>query len=392
MSAFSAPTSISLPGPRELLSTSAQVSSLLSRLPFPPSASVTRLRIGDKSYTAAAAAALCEQLLSRCPGCEELDMADVIAGRMEAEGLEVLAAFANQAARTMPGLTAVDLSDNAMGLKGISACRPLFDCSRATLSSLSMCNDGLSHQSMGEVADLLCEEPPIQLERLHFFNNMSGDAGCEHFGRILGKQRTGGLLKDLRFSGTRASGKGSVHIAEALAGGAALFGASLGKLDLNDNTFSESGAKLAAAFGGGFGRNLARLNLGECSMGDETTRALLRGLLRHGTGGLTHLELGGNELTGQSMKALGRLCRRNGGLEDLGLSENDEIASGGVLLLLGEGLGELGGLRALRLSCAGLGDRAGAAVAKMGEAWGDAKVEIDGNMFTPDVAEALQAA
>jgi hypothetical protein len=44
----------------------------------------------------------------------------------------------------------------------------------------------------------------IQLSKLHFFNNMSGDIGCEHFARIINSQNVQGKMKDLRFSGTRA--------------------------------------------------------------------------------------------------------------------------------------------------------------------------------------------
>jgi len=140
-----------------------QVVSLISAVQFPDLAAVTSLTIGDKSYTAAAATAMAELLLAKCPNVTHLSLADVIAGRMELEGLEILTTFSATCGASMPSLTHLDLSDNAMGLKGISACSPLFSASRKTLSSLSMCNDGLSHQSMCEVADLLTEAPAIQV-------------------------------------------------------------------------------------------------------------------------------------------------------------------------------------------------------------------------------------
>ena len=92
MSAFPPPpSSLTLPGPRELLATSSQVASLLSSLPVDEASmkTLTALTVGDKSYTGEGARAMCEGLVSRCTGVTELDLADIIAGRMEAEGLEV---------------------------------------------------------------------------------------------------------------------------------------------------------------------------------------------------------------------------------------------------------------------------------------------------------------
>ena len=37
---------------------------------------------------------------------------------------------------------------------------------------------------------------------------MSGDIGCSHFKRIIDAQKEAGLMKDLRFSGTRAGSEG----------------------------------------------------------------------------------------------------------------------------------------------------------------------------------------
>ena len=289
----------------------------------------------------------------------------------------------------MPNLRAINLSDNAMGLKGISACGPLFTASRATLSSLSMCNDGLSHQSMGEVADLLCAEPAIQLEKLHFFNNMSGDVGCEHFKRILMTQTVPNKMTDLRFSGTRVSSAGSAHIAEALSSLNSLFGASLRFLDLNDNTFSSAGATLASAFSAGFGKDLIELNLGECSMGDDTAKAICGALIKGGAGTLTKLELSGNELTIQSMKKVGKLASKNKALKTFGLSDN-ELSSGGIVALVDSGLKACSALQEIKINSSEVGDRGGNALALAAGAWSELKrVELDGNMFTTEISEKL---
>jgi Ran GTPase-activating protein (RanGAP) involved in mRNA processing and transport len=390
MSAFAAPaaTTLQLPGPRELLSSASSVSDLLSAFPSSTYPDLTHLIIGDKSYTADAAQALADQLLSKCPAVTDLNMADVIAGRMEAEGLVILSTFSEACSKSMPSLTSLDLSDNAMGLKGISACAPLFTASKNTLTSLSMCNDGLSHQSMKEVADILVEHD-IQLKKLHFFNNMSGDQGCAEFARIIKNQKVEGKMADLRFSGTRASSEGSVHIANCLKDSVALFGASLVNLDLNDNTFSAGGGlTLVEAFEAGLGKNLTELNLGECSLGDDSLKGICRALIKNGSGALTKLELGGNELTIQSMKLLAKLVAKNPNLVTLGLSEN-ELASGGVVHFL-PGLKTCKKLESVRFNCCELGDRAGTALALHSAAWPELKLmEVDGNMFTTDISVKL---
>ena len=159
MASFTAPsapttTHLSLPGPREVITgerCAALLTELASLSTTGPYEAVVRLSLGDKSYTADGCSAICSSLLSKCINVKYLDLADVIAGRMEAEGLIVLSTFASSGAEALTGLTGLDLSDNAMGLKGIESCMPLFTSFLPTLKELRMCNDGLSHQSMGEV-------------------------------------------------------------------------------------------------------------------------------------------------------------------------------------------------------------------------------------------------
>jgi len=230
-----------------------------------------------------------------------------------------------------------------------------------------------------------------QLSRIHFFNNMSGDVGCEHFKRILDSQTTKGKLTDMRFSGTRASSNGSVHIVDGLTAGLPLFAESLLHLDLNDNTFSTAGPALAAAFTNGLGKNLVTLNLGECSMGDDTVKTICRALAKTSAHQLTKLELGGNELTAQSMRALSSLLSKSPLLTALGLSEN-ELSSSSIIELT-PGLKTLTKLTKLGLDCTELGDRGGTALALLQPALSSlATLECDGNMFTVGVHMKLGAA
>merc|ERR1740124_406820 len=113
-----------------------------------------------------------------------------------------------------------------MGSKGIKACASVLSGQYSSLKRLSLCNNGLSEDAMNEVAEILsggaageenanfgssmCE----RLEKIHFFNNMSGNGGCRAFAQILSKCTH--QLTDLRFSGTRAGREGSLLISNAL--------------------------------------------------------------------------------------------------------------------------------------------------------------------------------
>ena len=116
----------------------------------------------DKSYTFEAATLIAEfltstDIFSPClsAGIQIANLADIIASRMEEEGLEVLQILSN--AFQTSRLIEVDLSDNAMGSKGVTACEMVLGGIpvATSLQKLSLCNNGLSESTMEEVAELL---------------------------------------------------------------------------------------------------------------------------------------------------------------------------------------------------------------------------------------------
>ena len=157
-------------------------------------------------------------------------LADMIAGRSTDVGLNVLRTICDAFADSE--LVDVDLSDNAIGQQGIWACKTVL--SKPSLTKLTLCNNGLSEDTMKVVADILIRSGCVaNLTKVHFYNNMSGEEGCKEFARILEKSSK---LIDIRFSSTRAGKAGSEIVAQAL--GAALEegrNTNLEKLDLYDN-------------------------------------------------------------------------------------------------------------------------------------------------------------
>ncbi len=133
-------------------------------------------------------------------------------------------------------LVSIDLSDNAIGEKGIDSCRCILE-GKIRLRSLKMCNDGLSSSAMERVTEILGRGD--NLETLHFFNNMSGSGGATALAEFMSFCP---VLKDLRFSGTRAGLEGSLEFASALAVSPSVRNGLLVNLDLADNTFGVEGA------------------------------------------------------------------------------------------------------------------------------------------------------
>ena len=93
------------------------------------------------------------------PNLKSAILADIIAGRPEAEGLRVYEVLA--AALRDKHLTEIDLSDNAVGPKGVHACRELLT-NQEHLEKLYFCNCGISKEAAASIAELLLYRTPTR--------------------------------------------------------------------------------------------------------------------------------------------------------------------------------------------------------------------------------------
>lgn len=318
---------LSLPEGRELV-TEARALELVQAVSALGAAqpSYTHVTLRNKSYTLAAArviAAFLERLAAAgaFAELESVDLADIIAGRPEDEALQVLATLCD-ALGGIKTLARIDLSDNALGEKGVRACFGLL-LGQENLAHVYFCNNGISAAAAAVIADevLLFRGPdaPTKLQTFHFYNNMSGDGGAKALARLLPLSPA---LRDLRFSATRAQREGSLAFAKALSGLR-----NLEKLDLSDNTFkAEGGVAIAAALRQQL--NLVELNLRDAAIEDDGLVAIADALAAHGT--IVSLDVSGNDLTGTRSlaKALPKLAK----LEVLQIEEN-EIGSKGAKML-----------------------------------------------------------
>ena len=151
-------------------------------------------------------------------------------------------------------LTFVDLSENALGSKGLEACDSVLS-QQKKLEELYLCDNGIAQESM----ETLKSQLPVNLKTLHFFNNMVGSEGAEHFAEIL---RSCKRLENVRYAQVRAGVSGSLAVIRALDENTDLV---LKKLDIDGASLEGKGLEHLCAI---LRRStkLTYLNVGDCDL------------------------------------------------------------------------------------------------------------------------------
>ena len=204
------------------------------------------INLSNKSFSSNAAILLANYLQSSKDSIHILNLSDIIAGRHEDEALLVLATLCNIFIPYQNQLVEVNISDNALGRKGILACQNILQGNY--IQKLYFCNNGLSAEASELITDILLQQngyerndpttttttptgcPPLEV--LHFYNNMSGTAGAQSSSQII--LAITNTLRDFRYSATRSGTEGCLPIAQALCQTS-----NLTHLDLSDNSFGE---------------------------------------------------------------------------------------------------------------------------------------------------------
>lgn len=321
----------------------------------------TKVRLSGKALSPAAAQVFAEAF-ELMDGLTAADLSDIIAGRPEAEGLAVYEALS--ATLSKKHLHEIDLSDNALGPKGVASCTAMLT-EQDSLERAYFTTNGLSAEAMESLAELLLyrgPDAPTKLTVLHFFNNMSGDGGAKAAGAILAQSPS---MANFRFSSTRGGVEGGLAIAAGLAKSGTT---SMVALDLNDNTF---GPKFGAAIAPVLVANpgFVELNLGDISLEDEGVAAVCRALASSGSRRtLRLLNLAANDATTESAEPLARVVRRLRALKTLVLDDNSELESDGAKVIArgiaSRGLGAADPLSVVSLSGCGIGRWGAVSVAR----------------------------
>ncbi|XP_058077688.1 RAN GTPase-activating protein 1-like [Magnolia sinica] len=247
----------------------------------------------------------------------EVDLSDFIAGRPEAEALEVMTIFSLALEGCI--LKSLDLSNNALGEKGVRAFGALLK-SQTSLERLYLINDGISEEAARAVCELVPSTEKLQV--LHFHNNMTGDEGAIAISEVVGRSPA---LEDFRCSSTRVGSDGGVALANAL--GSCTH---LKKLDLRDNMFGvDAGLALSKALSGLVG--LTEAYLSYLNLEDAGTIALANAL-KESAPRLEVLEMAGNDITVEAATALAECIAAKQFLTKLNLSENELKDQGSIVI------------------------------------------------------------
>ncbi|GAA0183702.1 GTPase-activating protein [Lithospermum erythrorhizon] len=280
-----------------------------------PGNSYSKVCFSNRSFGIGAARVAEPILKSVKDQLKVVDLSDFVAGRPEADALDVMNIFSD----TLEGsiLKSLNLSDNALGEKGVRAFGKLLK-SQSSLEELFLMNNGISEEAAKAVAELVPSTDKLRV--LHFHNNMTGDEGAMAIAEIV---RRAPLLENFRCSSTRVGSEGGIALSEALG----TF-SNLRKLDLHDNMFGiEVGVSLSQALTKH--QNLSELYLSYLNLEDEGAIAIANAL-KDSAPSLEILEMAGNDITSEAASALASCIGVMPSLTKLNLSENELKDDGAI--------------------------------------------------------------
>ncbi|KAJ4722408.1 RAN GTPase activating protein 2 [Melia azedarach] len=280
-----------------------------------PGNSYTKICFSNRSFGLGAARVAEPILVSLKSQLKEVDLSDIVPGRPESEALEVMNIFS--AALEGSILKSLNLSDNALGEKGVKAFGALLK-SQSCLEELYLMNDGISEEAARAVCELIPSTEKLRV--LQFHNNMTGDEGALAISEVV---KHSPLLEDFRCSSTRIGSEGGTALSEALE-----TCTRLKKLDLRDNMFGvEAGVALSKALSKH--ADLNEIYLSYLNLEDEGAIAIANAL-KVSAPLLGVLELAGNDITAEAAPILSACIAAKQHLTKLNLAENELKDEGAI--------------------------------------------------------------
>jgi Ran GTPase-activating protein 1 len=218
-----------------------------------------------------------------------VDLADIIAGLMTDEGLHVTKTLAKVFEAS--DLVEIDLSDNAMGPRGLLRVGSLF--TNSNLERLYLSNCGLSAESMGMLKTFFLDDNgriAKALTELVLDKNMIGVEGAKLVGEFLPHCKN---LEYFSYNGCRPIKEGTKHLCEGIDGLATDCQPVLRRIDMEDCTFGSGEDDAIFPFSKALKKchQLQNLNMKDGDL-EQNGLELLVGALKTARVKLTHLYLG----------------------------------------------------------------------------------------------------
>ncbi|KAL9279991.1 RAN GTPase-activating protein 2 [Arabidopsis thaliana] len=340
-----------------------------------PGNAYTKICFSNRSFGLGAARVAEPILASLKDQLKEVDLSDFVAGRPELEALEVMNIFSD--ALQVSILSSLNLSDNALGEKGVRAFGALLK-SLSSLEELYLMNDGISKEAAQAVSELIPSTENLRV--LHFHNNMTGDEGALAIAEVVKRSP---LLENFRCSSTRVGSKGGIALSEALE-----HCTHMEKLDLRDNMFgTEAGVSLSKTLSSF--KQMTELYLSYLNLEDEGAIAIVNAL-KESASPIEVLEMAGNDITVEAASAIAACVAAKQDLNKLNLSENELKDEGCVQIAncIEEGHSKLQSIDMSTNYIRRAGARALAHVVVKKEAF--KLLNIDGNIISEEGIEELK--
>lgn len=338
---------------RELLS-SVKESGALEQL-----SRISTIRLSNKSFGQDSAEVVAG-VLREMTGIKVADISDIIAGRHEDDALVVLKIICSAIVEnnTAGLLEEVNVSENALGRKGLIACQDLLQV--PSVRRFYFCNNGLSAEASELITEILLASPALvdgalPFTTLHFYNNMSGENGAKASARLIEKCPN---LEDLRYSATRAGKEGCAAIVQAMSGLR-----KLKRVDLADSSFSdENMSDLVDTLSKQ--PQLAYLNIRDGGLESEGIESLATELAKSKPP-LEYIDLSGNDASEESLEPISVLLTSiSDSLEEFILDDSEVMDIEAIKDTLIPALGKLSKLHTLSLCGCTLTAAAAVAVAR----------------------------
>ncbi|CAN0856652.1 RAN GTPase-activating protein 2 [Linum grandiflorum] len=280
-----------------------------------PGNSYSKICLSNRSFGLEAAEVAGPVLASIKDQLKEVNLSDFIAGRPEDEALEVMRIFSAALEGSM--LKSLNLSDNALGEKGVRAFEALLKSQRC-LEELYLMNDGISEEAARAVCELIPSTESLRVLRFH--NNMTGDEGALAIAEVL---KNCPVLEDFQCSSTRVGAEGGVALCKALESCSRLK-----TLDLRDNMF---GAEAAVALAKAFPKlpSLTEVYLSYLNLEDKGAIAIANAL-KESAPSLQVLDMMGNDITIEAAPSIAACIASKQNLTKLNLDENELKDEGAI--------------------------------------------------------------
>lgn len=275
----------------------------------------TKICFSNRSFGLDAAHIAGPILVSIKNQLKDVDLSDIVAGRAEAEALEVMNVFA--LALEGCNLRSLNLSNNALGEKGVRAFGPLLK-SQSILEELYLMDDGISEEAALAVCELLSSTEKLRV--LIFHSNMMGDEGAVAISEVV---KHSPLLENFQCSSTRVASEGGVALSKALE-----ICTRLKRLDLRDNIF---GAEVVVSLSKALSKHvgLSEIYLSYLNLEDEGAISIAT-VLKLSAPSLEVLDMAGNEITAEAAPALAACIASKKLLIKLNLGENELKDEGAI--------------------------------------------------------------